>query len=30
VRRLRRERPGNHTALGHAVPQQPGEVESWE
>jgi alpha,alpha-trehalose phosphorylase len=30
VRRLRQERPGDYTALAHAVKLRPGEVESWE
>ncbi len=30
VRRLRAERPGDYTALVHAVRLQPREVESWE
>ena len=30
VRRLREERPGDYTALVHAVRLQPREVESWE
>ena len=30
VRRLRQERPGDYTALVHAVRLRPREVESWE
>ncbi len=30
IRRLREERPGDYTALVHAVRLQPREVESWE
>jgi len=30
VRRLRQERPGDYTALVHAVKLQPDEVNSWE
>jgi trehalose/maltose hydrolase-like predicted phosphorylase len=30
VRRLRAERPADHTALVHQVKLQPGEVESWD
>ena len=30
VRRLREERPGDYTALVHAVRLQPREIESWE
>ena len=30
VRRLRQERPGDYTALAHAVRLRPREVESWE
>ena len=30
VRRLRQERPGDYTALVHAVRLKPREVESWE
>jgi len=30
VRRLREERPGDETALVHAVRLQPREIESWE
>ncbi len=30
VRRLREERPGDYTALVHAVRLQPKEIESWE
>jgi alpha,alpha-trehalose phosphorylase len=30
VRRLREERPADHTALVHEVGLKPGEVESWE